>query len=137
MSLSKEQQNHVLKELDIPYNNVILHCDGHDVTLRLVRMKMKLVVDIYIDQMFKGIWLTEPDKHPEAKFLPTKKVKIYSQKSKAEIIKVLGKREAKKSFPDLDKVIESKSCYFTSPKAALNHLIKVSDSIELLAEMAA
>ena len=137
MSLSKEQQDHVLKELDIPYNKVILHCDGHDVTLRLVRMKMKLVVDIYVDQMFKGIWLTEPDKHPEAKFLPTKKVKIYSQKSKAEIIKVLGKREAKKSFPDLDKVIESKSYYFSSPKAALSHLIKVSDSIELLAEMAA
>ena len=137
MSLSKEQQDHVLKELDIPYNKVILHCDGYDVTLRLVRMKMKLVVDIYVDQMFKGIWLTEPDKHPKAKFLPTKKVKIYSQKSKAEIIKVLGKREAKKSFPDLDEVIESKSCYFSSPKAALSHLIKVSDSIELLAEMAA
>lgn len=132
MSLSKEQQDHVLKELDIPYNKVILHCDGYDVTLRLVRMKMKLVVDIYIDQMFKGIWLTEPDKHPEAKFLPTKKVKIYSQKSKAEIIKVWGKRRAYQEYPELDTKREYRLPYFSNATKAINHLIKVSDSIELL-----
>ncbi|MBP6114533.1 MAG: hypothetical protein KA474_07445 [Acinetobacter sp.] len=97
---------------------------------------MKLVIAIYVNGSVKGVWATKPEEHQESKFLASHQKSYYSAKEKAERIKVFGKREANKRF-DLDKKFEYKLPFFTTPQAALNHLIKVSDSIELLTEMAA
>lgn len=132
MSLSKEQKAFILKSLESQFKHIELNCDGFKVQLSLVRYKMRLVIDIYINGVFKGEWLSSTKGHPETKYLPFKKTPVFTSKRKAEIIKSLGKREAKKLFPNLDLVVEQPTCFFTSPKAALSHLIKVSDSIELL-----
>lgn len=132
MSLSKEQKAFILKGLENQFNHIELNCDGFIIWLNLRQFKMRLVIDIYINGVFKGEWLNLTKKHPETKYLPIKKTAMFTPKRKAEIIKSLGKREAKKLFPRLDDVIEHPTCFFNSPKAALSHLIKVSDSIELL-----
>lgn len=132
MSLSKEQKAFILKSLESQFNHIELNCDGFIIWLSLKPYKMRLVIDIYINGVFKGKWLGLTKEHPETKYLPTKKTAVFTPKRKAEIIKSLGKREAKKLFPNLDVVVEQPTCFFTSPKAALSHLIKVSDSIELL-----
>lgn len=97
---------------------------------------MKLVIGIYVNDSVKGVWVTKPEEHQESKFLASHQKSYYSAKEKAERIKVFGKREANKRF-DLNKRFEYKLPFFTTPQAALNHLIRVSDSIELLTEMAA
>ena len=135
--LTKEQKTFILKQLESPLNHIELDCDGFKIWLSLKRYKMRLVIDIYINGVFKGEWLGFTETHPETKYLPIKRRPYYTPKRKAEIIKALGKREAKKMFPKLDEVHEGRTSFFTSPKAALSHLIKVSDSIELLTEMAA
>lgn len=137
MSITKEQKAFILNQLEKQFNYVELNCDGFKIWLSLKPYKMRLVIDIYINGVFKGEWLGFKKIHPETKYLPIKKKPYFTPKRKAEIIKTLGKREAKKMFPKLDEVHESRTCFFNSPKAALSHLIKVSDSIELLTEMAA
>lgn len=133
--LTKEQKAFILKKLESQFNHVELNCDGFKIWLRLQPYKMRLVIDIYINGVFKGEWLGVTKTHPETKYLPIKKKPYFTTKRKAEIIKTFGKREAKKMFPKLDDVHESRTCFFTSPKAALNHLIKVSENIELITEM--
>ncbi len=136
MSLSKEQKEFILEQLNSQFKTVHLICDGYDIALKMERFKMKLVIGIYVNGSVKGVWATKPEDHPESKFLASHHKSYYSAKRKAEIIKVFGKREANKRY-DLDKKFEYKLPYFNTARAALNHLIKVSDSIELLAEMAA
>ena len=134
--LSKEQKASAIQELET-YNRIAFMCDGYEISLRIQRHKMKLVVGIFVNDTVKGIWCSEPEKHPEAKYLAPCFISVWKSKSKQELIKTYGKREAYKRFPDLDDKNEYRLPYFSSATRAINHLIKVSDSIELIGEMAA
>lgn len=134
--LSKEQKASAIKELET-YNHVAFMCDGYEVALRIQRHKMKLVVGIFVNGDIKGCWCNEHEKHPEAKYLAPYFINVWKSKSKQELIKTYGKREAYKRFPDLDDKNEYRLPYFSSALRAVNHLIKVSDSIELIGEMVA
>lgn len=131
MSLSKEQKAFAIKELE-SYNHVQLKCDGYEISLRIQRHKMKLVVGIYVNGTVKGIWSMEHEKHPEAKYLAPYFVSKYKPSFKAKTLKIYGKRRAYKEHPILDDKHEYRLPYFANATKAINHLIKVSDSIELL-----
>lgn len=136
MSLSKEQKAFAIKELE-KGSRVKLNCDSYEISLMIQRHKMKLVMGIYVDGTVKGIWCTEHEKHPEAKYLAPYFINVYKPSFKQKIIKLYGKRRAYKEHPDLDTKHEHRLPYFSSATRALNHLIKVSESIELVTEMAA
>lgn len=131
MSLTKEQKAEAIKELE-SYNYVAFMCDGYVISLRIQRHKMKLVVGIYVDGTVKGSWCTAHSEHPEAKYLAPYFVSKYKPSFKAKILKIYGKRRAYKEHPDLDDKHEYRLPYFANATKAINHLIKVSDSIELL-----
>lgn len=133
MSLSTEQKAFILKCLNSQLHSVDLKCDGYTVRLYLQRVQdLKLATEVFVDGWVKGEWLTNPDKHPESKFFPYRYKHFYSPSKKKIILKRWGKRRAYELFPDLDKKLEYRGTHFSSGRAALNHLIKVSDSIELL-----
>lgn len=135
MSLTKEQKAFILEKLNHQYSTVKIKCNDHEISLCLERVaKMKLAVSVYVDGFSKSIWLFKPDEHIESKFYPTLYKSYYSAKQKAELTKIWGKREVKKRH-DLDARYEYKLPFFNSARAAINHLIKVSDSIELISEM--
>lgn len=131
MSLNKEQKAFAIKELET-YNHVQLKCDGYEISLRIQRHKMKLVVGIFVDGTVKGVWCSEHEKHPEAKYLAPYFISKYKAAFKAKILKAYGKRRAYKEYPELDDKHEYRLPYFSNATKAINHLIKVSDSIELL-----
>ncbi|AZN69288.1 hypothetical protein DX910_14540 [Acinetobacter haemolyticus] len=138
MALTKVQKDFVIGRLKNQWQQVRLKCDGFEVALGLVQVTdSKLAVSIYIDDYFKGAWIIKPNDHVESKFLPIRTKSVYSPARKKQILKEFGKRNSYKYFPDLDKKIESKGTHFSSGHAALNHLVKVSDSIELITEMPA
>ena len=134
--LSKEQKASAIQELE-KFNHVSFMCDGYEISLRIQRHKMKLVVSIFVNGDIKGCWCNEHEKHPEAKYLAPYFINVYKLSFKQKLIKAYGKKRAYKEFPDLDKKHEHRLPYFSSALRAVNHLIKVSDSIELLTEMAA
>ena len=133
--LTKEQKAFAIKELET-YNHVQLICDGYEISLRIQRHKMKLVVGIYVDGTVKAIWSTEHEKHPEAKYLAPHFINVYKPSQKQRIIKIWGKRRAYKEHPNLDAKHEYRLPYFANATKAINHLIKVSETIELVTEMA-
>ncbi|MBK0062405.1 MULTISPECIES: hypothetical protein [unclassified Acinetobacter] len=136
MTLTKAQKDFVVNRLKSQWRQVKLKCDGFEVTLGLIQVTdTKLAVEIYINNFFKGTWVLNPEKHIESKFLPIRYLWLWSPKEKKEILKKFGKRAAYKNFPDLDKRLEHKTTHFTSGRAAINHLIKVCDSIELITEI--
>lgn len=134
--LTKEQKAFAISELETKWK-LQLKCDGYEITLKIQRHKMKLVVGIFVNGTIKGAWCTEYKEHAEAKYLAPYFIPVWKTNSKKELIKTYGKREAYKRFSDLDAKHEYRLPYFSNATKAINHLIKVSDSIELLAEMAA
>lgn len=134
--LNKTQKALAIKELETKWQ-LLLKCDGYEITLKIQRHKMKLVIGIYVDGTIKGCWCTKHLEHPEAKYLAPYFINVWKTKSKQELIKTYGKREAYKRFPDLDDKHEYRLPYFANATKAINHLMKVSESIELLTEMAA
>lgn len=137
MSLNKVQKLFAIEQLSRQCKTIRLMCDGYEISLKLERYKMKLIIGIYINDTLNGSWFTKPEDHPEAKYLPIKKKARFTPAQKKEIIKTCGKRNALKHFPHLNDVYEMKFPYFNTANSALAHLIKVSESIELLTEMAA
>lgn len=137
MSLSKEQKALVIERLNRPFGTASFMCDGYEIILKLARHKMKLVISIYVNGTVKAIWSIEHEQHSESKFLSPHFISRYKPSHKAKLIKAIGKSKAYKEYPDLDAKQEYRLPYFSSALKAVNHLIKVSDSIELLTEMAA
>ncbi|OTG87679.1 hypothetical protein B9T31_04060 [Acinetobacter sp. ANC 4558] len=136
MSLSKEQKSLVINELEIG-NRIELKCDDYEISLRIQRHKMKLVVGVFVDGTVKGCWCTKSNQYPEAKYLAPYFVNKYKPSFKNKLLKLYGKRKAYQEYPDLDDKHEYRLPYFSNVTKAINHLIKVSHSIELLGEMAA
>lgn len=138
MTLSKAQKDFAIKKLDSQFSCIDLDCDGHRVRLTLERVQdLKLAVAVYVNSWCKGEWLVNPDKHPESKFYQNRFKSLYSPIKKKKIIKQFGKRRAYEIFPKLDDKIHFKGTHFSSGRAAINHLVKVCDSIELVTEMPA
>ncbi|MFA2969804.1 hypothetical protein KWE21_04190 [Acinetobacter pittii] len=136
MALTNEQREFILKSLDNQFSSVKLKCDEFEVSLHLARVQnLKLAIEIFIDGYFKMMWLLNPDQHPESKYYPNGTQALFKPAAKAKLIKEMGKRRAYKFFPNLDEVITFKRTHFSTARAALTHLIKVSDSIELITEM--
>ncbi|QOK91554.1 hypothetical protein HF908_08740 [Ralstonia pseudosolanacearum] len=57
---------------------------------------------------------------------------LFSQKRQAEIIKDVGKRYAKKFFPELDKKITQYLPTWSSAKPMLRHFLKTCVEVRLL-----
>lgn len=132
-TLSKVEKEYILKELNSQFSQVVLMCDGYRISLALERVQdLKLAIGIYINHMMKGAWMTKPEEHAESKFLPIRKKAMYSPTKKAKIFKEFGKRGAKECFPNLDHVFEYRGSHFSTGRAALTHLLKVSESVELV-----
>ena len=136
MKLSKEQKEFAIKELDT-CSRVELLSDRYEISLRIQRHKMKLVVGIFVNHTVKGCWCSESSEHPEAKYLAPYFVSKYKPTFKNKLLKIYGKRKAYREHPDLDDKYEYRLPYFSSATRAINHLIKVSESIELITEFAA
>lgn len=132
-TLTKVEKDYIVKELNSQFSQVVLMCDGYRVSLALERVQdFKLAIGIYVNHMIKGAWMLKPNEHPESKFLPIRQKALYSSTKKAKIFKEFGKIRAREYFPNLDLVHEYRGSHFSTGRAAINHLIKVSDSIELL-----
>ena len=132
-TLSKVEKDYIVKALNSQFSQVVLMCDGYRVSLALERVQdFKLAIGIYVNHMMKGTWMLKPDEHPESKFLPIRKKALYSSTQKAKIFKEFGKRRAREYFPNLDLVHEYRGSHFSTGRAAINHLLRVSATVELV-----
>ena len=133
--LTKHNMGEYADKLTSIFGRVKLLCDGYEVTLAIEQSKMKLSVNTYVNGYIKGAWFLpkEGDDYPERKFLCPKTLRLYSPQKKARLIKQFGKKRANEYFK-LDSSSIMYSAVWPSGKAALSHLIKVCDSVEVYVE---
>ncbi len=129
---TKEQWDEVAEKLDRQFNGVYLRCDGYMVFASLVRLKMKLVIEVYVNGYFKGEWFGRDDEMSEEArrfWRPSVRAR-YPAKYIKLCEKLDGKRKCKK------KGIYDKYTwpvpYWNRPRPFIRHLIKHNENIEII-----
>ena len=132
MKLNKEQKEALALKLSTPWGSVDLQCDGYLVQLRVKRFKvMTYRVMTYVNGVFKMEWCAPKNEAPEAKFLRKSVRPNVSPAKRKELEKKLGKRRVQKD-PFWSGSITIYLPDWSSGKAALNHLCKVCESVEMV-----
>ncbi len=132
--LTAEQKEKAIKDLSFPWGRVELVCDGRRITLEVRRTKKSMTYRVctFIDGFFKFEWAHGGTEYPEQKYLRKSVRPNVSPTKRKEYEKHMGKRWVKQ-----DKFINGSVTLFLpdwgSGKAAINHLCKVCDSVELAA----
>ncbi len=134
--LTKEQRAELAAKLDFPWGDVRLICDGHSVTLQVQRdacTAIRYSVMTYVDGYFKGEWMK--GEAPEAKFLRKQVRPLFSPAHRKAIEKIVGKRRfASQEYDNYRKTSTNYMPYWPNGKAAINHLCKVCESVEVAPE---
>lgn len=131
MKLTKEQKAKLSAALSHPWGTVALICDGYRVDLQVQRAKaMTYRVMTYVNGQFLGKWVSDKEVFPEQKFLRKSIRPLASPAQKAKAEKILGKRVVAKD-PWYNKTLTSYMPDWASGKAAISHLCKVCDSVEV------
>lgn len=132
MKLTKEQKAELAAELNTPWGAVQLICDGYRVALQVQRMKggMTYRVMTYVNGSFQGTWISGTAAFPEQKFLRKSVKPLYSAAEKAKYEKVFGKQHVAKDAR-YSKALTMYMPDWASGKAAINHLCKVCESVEI------
>ncbi|MFZ6655641.1 hypothetical protein [Undibacterium sp. TJN19] len=131
MTITKLQKEQIAKELTMPWGRVELICDGYKINLVVERYKeLSYRVATYVNGYIKGEWFYSKSESPESRFLRKRVVPNISPTKKKKLEKIYGKRVIAKDpfwsgsvtvfYPD-----------WPSGKAALNHLCKICDSVEI------
>lgn len=85
--------------------SALLRIEDRIITLRLERIKMKLVVGVYVDGALKGAWCVSESEHDESRFMYRMQRYVYSARTRkiyAEAVRKLGKRAIKRGRADID-----------------------------------
>lgn len=133
--LTKEQLDALAQNLSFPYHFVKLMCDGYTVDLIVApknKTGMSFCVETYINGTFKGEWFSSKNTYPEQKFLNRRTRQLFNKAAIERYEKNLGKRYAKQFMAGHQKTIVVYSFSWPSGKAALNHLNRVCESIEIV-----
>lgn len=134
MKLSKEQKDQAIQELSNPWGSIILMCDGYRVALQVQRTSaLSFRVMTFVNGEFKGLWCSPENECPESKYLRKTVRPLVSPSRKREMEKILGKRHVAKD-PFYSKTLTHYMPDFASGKAAINHMCKVSESIQIAEE---
>lgn len=131
MKLTKEQKDRLIEDLDHPWGNAELICDGYRITLQVERIKpLVFRVVTYINGQWRGEWSLGNKEFPEQKFLNKKTHRASTPSFKAKMEKIMGKRAVAKD-PYYNKTFFTYDISWPSGKAAINHLCRVCESVEI------
>lgn len=131
---TKEQWKKVEQDLDSLFRPVYLKCDEYYVRYALVRMKNKLVIDVYVNGFIKTEWygdIKNDNPHEEAIrfWRPTTRSK-YTAKELKRWEKIQGKRECRKRGMYEKRVFPWP--WWNRPRPLIAHLKKHNTDIEII-----
>ncbi len=134
MKLTKEQKQSLIDTLTSTWGRVNLLCDGYRVTLCVQPVAaLKFRVVTYVNGVWEGKWIAGKESFPEQKFLNRKEISCAKPSEKAKAEKIFGKRAVAKE-PWYSKKIVTYDISWASGRQAINHLCRVCESIEIVAE---
>ncbi len=132
-TLTLAQRRALAAEQNTPYGRLALRCDGRRIGLQMQRRsgtRLNYEVMTYIDGEFKGAWMM--NEGPESKFLRRREKRYYPESKVLAYEKKFGKKALAKNWPEARKVQVAWWPYWPNFLAALNHLCKVCESVEVI-----
>ncbi|PLX97299.1 MAG: hypothetical protein C0621_00105 [Desulfuromonas sp.] len=135
--MTKVDREKIEKALDGLYGRVVLNIDGFKITLVRGRIsKNQLGVVIYVNDEVKGEWLGSERDNPVQKFMRRSERFLLPAKERAsqkKFEKKYGKRRCRElGYRDPDAKYVCYLPYWSTGKAALRHLIKVGETVEIV-----
>lgn len=131
--MTKEDWESVERKLCYPGAGVHLKVDGYKVTLRVMTIKMKMVIVVYVDEFIKGEWLAK-DCDIRRRFY---------QCRKHSLLTAAGKKKLAKERKSVQKAVKEQTTYYSfapywaSFRSLKCHFIKNNESIEICEEESA
>lgn len=134
--LTNDQKQSVIDALASPFCRVKLLARRNDrdfeITAAVEPVRaMQYRVIVYVDGRINGAWFRNDSPHPETAFMRRSEKKMFSKKEIESFRRVLGKKRADDAakeifvwyYPD-----------FPSGKSMINHMLRVSENVELLSQ---
>ncbi len=134
-TLSMSQRKALADKHSNPYGSLTLLCDGRRITLqtqRASKTSMTYCVMTYVDGKFEGRWISAAEPCPEQKFMRRAEKRYVSEKKIAAMEKKYGKKRVAEYWTNARKVHISFMPYWKTYLAALNHLCRVCESVEVV-----
>lgn len=139
-SLPKCEKEALIERVSHAYGSAELMCDGFRVTLRVELYKaMSYRVMVYVNGFWKGEWWNPNKPAPEQKFARRVETFLNRRKEREEILKsaALFGRKGSKERKEWEARADAKFVVidptFPSGKAAVNHLLRVCESVTVVA----
>lgn len=135
--LDKAQWAQVIDKLSFPYGEVRMVVDGLNVTFKVRQAKaLKFSILVFVEGLRD--WAAMKDNHQVRDLLlrPSHHA-AFKRAEIARIERALGKREAKKVFPNLHGKFTIYAPYWDNPRALVLQLKRRATSIELVTEFPA
>lgn len=138
MAISKEQWAEIENQLSRVFGRAELICDGYKINAEVQTSKMKLVVVIYVDGVFKGEWvINKGDSEIPRKFLQEKRRFVFTAKYRALLVKqskskCFSKEERAQCAEDAKKASVYWLPWWPNAKAFCRHIRKTCTSIEIV-----
>ena len=135
MKLTKQQRDELAAKLNHPYGSARLKCDGRRIDLQVQRFGkgVSYRVMTFVDGEWKGTWMSAKTEHPEQKFMRKSVRPNLSPTKRKEAEKVFGKRRVAND-PFWSGSVTIYCPDWSSGKAAISHLCKVCESVEIWPE---
>lgn len=130
-TITKEQWQQIEEELKSMFCDVRINVQGHELLVRRAQVaEGRWELAVYIDGTIKPIWgwPGHEDYLPLVETVWRQRSKArYSPKKQKEIIKIWGKRRAKKEWPDLEEKVYWYDCIFKTASSLVRQYRKIKE----------
>lgn len=142
--IPKDAKDALIDRLDRAFGRAELMCDGHRINLEVRRASAKslrYVVCVFVDGRWMSKWCLDDYQGPEQKFGRRTEKSLYSEKQRKELLKAgpLYGRKGSAERKKYEERINKKWVYFMpdfpNGRAAINHMLRVSESVAVPEEM--
>ncbi len=143
-TIPKDVKDALIARLNGAYGSAELMCDGHRINFEVRRASAKslrYVLCVFVDGYWKSKWSLADYQGPEQKFARRTEKNLYSEKDRKQMLKAapLYGRKGSAERKAYEERINTKWVYFdpsfSNGRAAINHLLRVSESVAVPEEM--
>lgn len=143
-TIPKDVKDALIDRVDNAYGAARLICDGHTIHLEVRRASpksLRYVVCVFVDGVWRHKWSLDDYKGPEQKFARRTEKNLYSEKDRKQMLKAapLYGRKGSAERKTYEERINTKWVYFepffSNGRAAINHLLRVSENVAVPEEM--
>ena len=143
-TIPKDVKAALIARLNSAYGGAELICDGYRINLEVRRVSetsLRYAVCVFVNGVWKGDWCQERYTGPEQKFARRVERPLHTPSERAQLLKAgpaygrKGSAERREFEAGVNTTYVIYEPVFSSGRAAINHLLRVSETVAVPEEM--